>query len=144
MNKNESSPIQLGEGTSTLRQGFIQEGLCPSLDERKSHSSRVCVMHFVLCTDEMYVQVCVCNINWKVCLSYTWSTQLHLSLAAREVAFSFLISSFIPLLFFLLPHISPGLPSSHPNQRTHRPLPGTPCPGNPPCTARYLRNTITD
>lgn len=26
-NKNESSPIQLGEGTSTLRQGFIQEGL---------------------------------------------------------------------------------------------------------------------
>lgn len=32
--KNESSPIQLGEGTSTLRQGFIQEGLSPSLDER--------------------------------------------------------------------------------------------------------------
>lgn len=89
MNKNESSPIQLGEGTSTLRQGFIQEGLCPSLDERKSHSSSACVMHFVLCTDEMYVQVCVCNINLKVCLSYTWSTQLHLSLAAREVAFFF-------------------------------------------------------
>ena len=32
MNKNESSPIQLGEGTSTLRQGFIQEGCSPSLD----------------------------------------------------------------------------------------------------------------
>ena len=32
MNKNESSPIQLGEGTSTLRQGFIQEGWSPSLD----------------------------------------------------------------------------------------------------------------
>lgn len=60
-NKNESSPIQLGEGTSTLRQGFIQEGLSPSLDERKSHSSSACVMYFVLCTDEMYVQVCVCN-----------------------------------------------------------------------------------
>lgn len=43
-NKNESSPIQLGEGTSTLRQGFIQEGLSPSLDERKSHSSSACVM----------------------------------------------------------------------------------------------------
>lgn len=61
MNKNESSPIQLGEGISTLRQGFIQEGLCPSLDERKSHSSSACMMYFVLCTDEMYVQVCVCN-----------------------------------------------------------------------------------
>lgn len=42
---------------------------------------------------------------------------------------------------FFSPNISPRLPSSHPNQRTHRPLLGTPCPGNPPCTARYLRNT---
>lgn len=85
-----------------------------------------------------YVQVCVCN-RWTgrcVCHIYR-STQLHLSLAAREVAFLF------PYFFihFFPPNISPRLPSSHPNQRTHRPLLGTPCPGNPPCTARYLRNT---
>lgn len=27
--KKESSPIQLGEGTSALRQGFIQKGFVP-------------------------------------------------------------------------------------------------------------------
>lgn len=135
-NKNESSPIQLGEGTSTLRQGFIQEGLSPSLDERKSHSSSACVMHFVLCTD-VCASLCMQQVNWKVCLSYIWSTQLHLSLAAREVAFFFPYFFIHSFLFFFSPNISPRLPSSHPNQRTHRPLLGTPCPGNPPCTARY-------
>lgn len=58
MNRNELSPIQLGEGISTLRQGFIQEGLCPSLDERKSHSSSACVMYFVFCHVQMK---CMCK-----------------------------------------------------------------------------------
>lgn len=86
--KHESSPIQLGEGTSTVRQGFIQEGFSPSLDERTSHSSPACVMHFVSCTD-VCASLCMQQVNWKVCLSYIWSTESHLSLAAREVAFFF-------------------------------------------------------
>ena len=101
MNKNESSPIQLGEGTSTLRQGFIQEGLSPSLDEKKSHSSSACKMYFVVCTDEMYVQVCVCNRLIGRCVCHIYGQHCRTShLLQERWHFSFLISSFIPLLFF--------------------------------------------
>lgn len=139
-NKNESSPIQLGEGTSTLRQGFIQEGLSPSLDERKSHSSSACVM-YLSCVQ----MKCMCKFVYAtgklegVSVIYMVNTVAPLTCCKRGGIFlSLFLHSF---LCFFSPIISPRLPSSHPNQRTHRPLLGTPCPGNPPCTARYLRNT---
>lgn len=97
-NQNEKSPIQLGEGSSNLRQGFIQEGPSSFLDER-SHSSPTCVMHFVLCTD-VFANLCMQQVNWKVCLSLISSTLEPLSLAAREVAFFLLLS--LILFFFSL------------------------------------------
>lgn len=42
------------------------------------------------------------QVNWKVCLSYIWSSRLHLSLAAREVAF-FFPHFFIHSFAFFLP-----------------------------------------
>lgn len=118
--------------------GIYSEGLCPSLDKRKCQSSSACV--FLSCIQMNVCASCVLQrINWKVFLSCIWSTWSHLSLAAREVAFFF--PYFFIHSFIFLPHISPGLPSSHPNQRTHRRLLGTPCPGNPPCIARYLEET---
>lgn len=82
--------------------------------------------------------LCTQQVNWKVCLSYIWSTQLHLSLAAREVVFFFPYFFIHSFAFHFSPNVSPRLPSSHPNQRTHRPLLDTPCPGNPPCTVGCL------
>lgn len=100
MNQNESSPIQLGEGTSTLRQGFIQEGLSPSLDERKSHSSSACVMHLVVCTD-VFASLCMQQVNWKVCLSYIYDQHSCPShLLQERWHFSFLIPSFLSFSFF--------------------------------------------
>lgn len=141
MKRNELSPIQLGEGISTLRQGFIQEGLCPSLHQRKYHSSSACVMYFVFCHVQMK---CMCKFVYATdrlegtSVSYGQNCCAPHLLCERRHFFPFHNSS----LFLILPHISPGLPSSHPNQRTHRPLLGTPCPGNPPCTAGYLEHNI--
>lgn len=137
LNQCESSPIQQGEGTSTLRQGYIS-GRAFSLSGCKKISllSSLCDA-FWECTD-VFASLCMQQVNWKVCLSYKYgqhSFPSHL-LQERWHFFLFLISSFIP--FFSSPKTSPRLPSSHPNQRTRRPLLGTPCPGNPPCTARYL------
>lgn len=132
--KNESSPIQLGEGTSTLRQGYIQEGLSPSLDERKSHSSSACVKYFDRCTLQLYAHVCMQQEIWKLCLSYMVNTVAPLTCCKKGGIF---LSVFLHSFSCFSPNISPRLPSSHPNQRTHRPLLGTPCPGNPLCTARY-------
>lgn len=139
MKRNELSPIQLGEGISTLRQGFIQEGLCPSLDQRKYHSSSACVMYFVMYRWNVCASLCMQQIDWKVRLSHMVKTVASLTCCARDYIF---FLSIILHSFYFLPHSSPGLPSSHPNQRTHRPLLGTPCPGNPPCTAGYLEHNI--
>lgn len=138
--QNESSPIQLGEGTSTLRQGFIQEGIF-SLSGWKKF-----LLLFSLCDAFCWVyrwnvgaSLCMQQVNWKVCPSYMLNPVAPLTCCKRGVIF---LSSFLhSLLCCFSPNISPWLPSSHPNQRTHRPLLGTPCPGSPPCTARYLRNT---
>lgn len=130
-NKNELSSIQLGEGTVTLqvRDLFIK-GFLPLWIERKSHSSSACVSFLWVC---MFACWCVQLVSESVSVN----SSPPLSRAAKERwHFSFHISSFIPF-FFSPPSISPRLPSSHPDQRTHRPLLGTPCPGNPPCTVKY-------
>lgn len=137
--QNESSPIQLGEGTSTLRQGFIQEGLSPSLDERKSHSSSACVIHCVMCVQMKCMRKFVYATGKLegVSVIHMVNTVAPLTCCKRGGIF---LSSFLhSFLCFSSPNISPRLPSSHPNQRSHRSLLGTPCPGNQPCTARYPR-----
>ena len=92
---------------------------------------------------EMCAHVCVCNrVYWHVCVFIVIGSAAPLVAAKERRSFSFLISSFISALFFP-PNISPRLPSSHPNQTAHRPLPCTPCPGSPLCTAEYLRSTKT-
>ena len=77
-----------------------------------------------------------------MCVFIVIGSAAPLVAAKERRSFSFLISSFISALFFP-PNISPRLPSSHPNQTAHRPLPCTPCPGSPLCTAEYLRSTKT-
>lgn len=80
--------------------GIYSEGLCPSLDKRKCHSSSACV--FLSCIQMNVCASCVLQqINWKVFLSCIWSTWAHLSLAAREVAFflSLFLHSFLCLFF---------------------------------------------
>lgn len=120
-----------GRNQHSISQGFIQ-GLSPSLDWKKI-SLLFSLCELFMGVYDMCLHVGVYNWCRKVCLLI----RLPLSRAAKERwHFSFLISSFIPFLFFP-PSISPRLPSSHPDQRTHRPLLGTPCPGNPPCTVKY-------
>lgn len=101
--------------------------------------SSLCV--FVLYTDECMCKLCFATnkLEGHVCHVYGQHGRTS-HLMHERWHFSLLISSFIPLFIFS-PHISPGLPSSHPNRRTHRHLLGTPCPGNPPCIARYLKET---
>lgn len=99
-NKSESSPIQLGEGTSTLRQGFIS-GRAFSLSGWKKLSLLFSLCD-AFCRVQMYfASLCMQQVNRKVCLSYIWSTQLPLSLAAREVAFFFPYFFIHSFLFFL-------------------------------------------
>lgn len=118
--------------------GIYSEGLVPLwIKENLTPLQPVCfclVYRLNVCASCVLQQ-----INWKVFLSYVQHGRTSHLLHERW-HFSFLISSFIPLFIFL-PHISPRLPSSHPNQRTHRPLLGTPCPGKRPCIARYLEKT---
>lgn len=139
----ESNPTR---GRNQHSKAGIYSGRAFSLSGWKKISLLFSLWEVTFCVYIWNVCACLCMqpVNWKVCLSYTYiyghcGCPSHL--LQKRWHFSFLISSFIPLLYFFSPSISPRLPSSHPNQRTHRPLLGTPCPGNPPCTARYLRNT---
>lgn len=75
-----------------------------------------------------------------VCL---WLIRVHtLTCCKRKIFLSRFFSLHIILFHFAF-HFSLRLPSSHPNQKTRRLLPGIPSPGNPLCTARYLRETQT-
>lgn len=131
------SRVQSNWGRNQHSKAGIYSGRAsPSLDHRKSHSSSsACVMYSVMCTLDLCVHIVYATGIWKLGLIVLYTVRLHLSIAAGEA--SFLNSSFIP--FHFSPNNSPRLPSSHPNQRTHRLLLGTPCPGNPLCTARYLQ-----
>lgn len=139
-NQSESSPIQLGEGTSTLRQGFFfMKGFLP-LWMKETLAPLEPLWSFLSCTDVFCKFVYATVKSEGVSVIYMVNTVAPLTCCKRGGIFlSLILHSF--LSFFYSPNISLRLPSSHPNQRTRRPLLGTPCPGNPPCTAGYLCDT---
>lgn len=101
---------------------------------------------FSLCVFVLYTDECMCKLCFatdkleSVPVMYMVNMVTPLNCCTKGGIFlSLFLHSFLCLFFS---HISPGLPSSHPNQRTHRRLLGTPCPGNPPCIARYLEETM--
>lgn len=80
-----------------------------------------------------------------VCVFYVclWLIRVHtLACCKRKRFLSGFFSPYHLFSHFASP-FSLRLPSSHPNRKSRRLLPGIPSPGNPLCTARYLKHTHT-
>lgn len=128
------------ERINKMRQSLIQS------ERSKAGADLLFVKGAVLhLTDRQLIPLRLLKLPVCVFCVCLWLIRVHTLACCKRKTFlsgNFFLFFFLELhiiLFHFASHFSLRLPSSHPNRKTRRLLPGIPSPGNPLCTARYLR-----